>query len=242
MKVRLNKFLASAGVASRRKCDDLILSKRIRVNDKIVTTLGIKIDIDIDEVKFDGKSVHVEKEFIYVILNKPEGVVSTVRDEFKRNTVLDLLPIKDRIWPVGRLDYDSTGLLLLTNDGKLCNFLIHPRYKISKTYHVLLNKQIRPVDLYNFEHGIILDEKKTLPCKVSEIRIINNCSLLEIKISEGRNRQIRRMFEKLGYRVEELQRISFGPLTIAGLQPGEWRYLNRKEINVLKDLVQNVID
>jgi pseudouridine synthase len=242
MIIRLNKYLASAGVAARRKCDDLILSKRIKVNDKVITTLGLKIDTGVDKVKFDGKPVQIEKKFIYIILNKPKGVVTTVRDEFKRITVLDLLPVKERIWPVGRLDYNSTGLLLLTNDGELSNFLIHPRHKVLKTYHVLLNKQIKTKDLYHFEHGIILDEKKTLPCKVSEIRIINNCSYLEINISEGRNRQIRRMFEILGYRVEELERISFGPLTLAELQPGEWRYLHKKEVDILQNLMKNISD
>jgi pseudouridine synthase len=240
MIVRLNKYLASAGIASRRKCDEIILAKRIKVNDILVTELGIKIDTDSDQVKLDDIPVHLTGKLIYIVLNKPKGYVTTVDDEFKRKTVLDLLYIKERIWPVGRLDYDTTGILLLTNDGKLSNFLIHPRYKVKKVYHALLNKPIKPVDLYHFEHGIIIDGKKTLPCKASEIRIVDNRSLIEITITEGRNRQIRSMFESLDYHVEELKRIAFGPITLTDLPCGKWRYLKKNEIDLLKNMMNKV--
>jgi 23S rRNA pseudouridine2605 synthase len=240
MIIRLNKYLASAGVASRRKCDELILAKRIKVNDALITELGIKIDTEIDRVKLDDHPVFLTEEFIYIILNKPGGYITTVRDQFRRKTVLDLVSIKERIWPVGRLDYNTTGILLLTNDGKLSNFLIHPRYKVLKIYHVLLNKPVKPEDLSHFEQGIVIDGKKTLPCRANEVSRTANRSLIEVGITEGRNRQIRIMFESLGYRVEQLQRIAFGPLKLAGLPAGEWRYLTKKEVELLKKIINNV--
>lgn len=233
--IRLNKYLASAGIASRRKCDDYILEGRIKVNGEIVTQLGSRINEDSDQVLFDGEPVRPEIDKKYIILNKPKGVVTTADDPFERNTVIDLIPIKQRIFPVGRLDYDTTGLLLLTNDGPLTNKLIHPKYKIEKIYLVLLNKIIRPVSLYHLKKGIDLDGKKTAPCKISEIRIIDNCSFLEVVLFEGRNRQIRRMFEAEGYEVVELDRIAFGPLTLTGLSRGSWRYLKKSELTDLKE-------
>jgi len=179
-----------------------------------------------------GKST--KRVYLYILLNKPKGIITTAKDEQNRKTVIDLVAIEDRIYPVGRLDQDSTGLLLLTNDGELANQLIHPKYKIPKTYHVLINKTLHPKDAYHFVRGIMLDGKKTAPCKLAEMRIIDNCSYLEITISEGRNRQIRRMFNALGYEVEELDRIAFGSLTLSGLKRGEWRYLNQDEIRQLK--------
>jgi 23S rRNA pseudouridine2605 synthase len=235
--MRLNKFLASAGIASRRKCDDLIQAGRVKVNGEIITTLGHRIDEDSDQIAFDNKVIRSKSDFIYIMLNKPKGVVSTVNDQFKRNTVLDLIPIEQRIFPIGRLDYDTTGLLLLTDDGLLTNQLIHPKYKIKKVYHALLNKAIKPLAVYHLERGIELQGKKTAPCQISEVRVIDNCSLLEVVLYEGRNRQIRRMFNAMGYEVEKLDRIAFGPLTLAGLARGNWRYLSKQEIKRLKNYI-----
>ena len=232
--VRLNKFLASAGLGSRRKCDDYIVAGRIKVNGEIVKTLGVKIDELTDRIAFDGKFLDLDIENLYVILNKPAGIITSAKDEFNRQTVLDLIPIKERIYPVGRLDQDSTGLVFLTNDGELTNQLIHPKYKIPKTYHVLLDKIIRPKDMYHFERGLMLDDKLTARCKLSGIRIIDNCSFLEVILWEGRNRQIRRMFELLEYEVDTLDRIALGPLTLGGLKRGEWRHLTEDEIKKLK--------
>lgn len=232
--MRLNKFLASAGVGSRRKCDDYIVEGRITVNGEVVIKLGSKVDEQKDEVRFDGNPVARRTTLIYILLNKPTGYVTTASDEFNRRTVMDLISLEERVYPVGRLDLESTGLLLMTNDGALTNELIHPRYKIPKTYHVLLNKIIRPVDAYHFERGLMLDDKKTAPCKLSGIRVIDNCSFMEVTIAEGRNRQIRRMFNLLGYEVEELDRIAFGPLNLAGLKRGEWRYLKPSEVEALR--------
>jgi len=236
--MRLNKFLAHAGIASRRKCDDLISAGFVRVNGTIVRELGVTIDENKDTVAFKGKEVRLITEYIYVLLNKPKGAVSTASDEFKRNTVLGLIGIPERIYPVGRLDYDTTGVLLLTNDGELTNRLLHPKYKTEKIYHALINQVVRPIDLHKLQKGIELDDEKTLPCEIREIRIVDNCSYLEIKLREGRNRQIRRMFEALNYSVEELDRISFAGITAGRLQPGKWRYLTQNELEELKEGVR----
>ena len=232
--IRLNKFLASTGIGSRRKCDEYISEGHISVNGEVVNQLGTKIDELHDTVTYKGKKVQPEKKLLYLILNKPKGIITSAKDEYDRNTVLDLIPLNERIFPVGRLDQDTTGLVLLTNDGELTNMMIHPKFKIPKTYHALINKVVHPKDKYHLERGIILNEKKTAPCQVSEIRIIDNCSFLEIILYEGRKRQIRRMFELLGYKVVELDRIGFGSLTLTGLKRGEWRYLTKEEITELK--------
>jgi 23S rRNA pseudouridine2605 synthase len=238
--IRLNKFLAGAGIASRRTCDGYITAGRVRVNGKLVQKLGSKIDETVDKVTFDDQPVQAKVDFIYTILNKPTGIITTASDEYNRQTVLDLLPIEDRIFPVGRLDQDTTGLVFLTNDGDLANQLIHPKYKIPKTYHALLNKKIHPKDMYHFERGLLLDEKMTTTCKLTEMRVIDNCSFVEVIIFEGRNRQIRRMFELLGYEVEALERVAFGPLKLGGLKRGAWRYLTQEEINKLKRFQKNL--
>ena len=235
--MRLNKFLAHAGIASRRKCDDLIRAGLVRVNDKVVNQVGVVIDETKDRVTFKGKPVKLKKRFVYIVLNKPKGVVTTASDQFRRKTVLDLIAIPERIYPIGRLDYNTTGVLLLTDDGDLAHRLLHPNYKVLKVYRVLLNRVIRPIDIHRLQNGVELDGVKTQPCKISELRIVDNGSLVEIELTEGRNRQVRRMFEALNYKVRELERISFAGITASGLAPGEWRYLNKKEVGLLKEKV-----
>ena len=237
MQIRLNKYLASAGVASRRKCDELIMSGKVKVNGEVITKLGLQINEEQDEVEFEGTVVYPVEKKIYIVINKPVGFVSTVKDEHDRKTVIDLLPIRERIFPVGRLDYDSTGVLLLTNDGPLSHRLTHPSYEIEKTYYVLIDKIITAKDLYHIEHGILLEGKKTHPCKASQVRVYDNCSLLSISIHEGRNRQIRRMFESLNYKVQELDRIRFANIDLRGLKRGEWRHLTKNEISKFKQIV-----
>jgi pseudouridine synthase len=232
--MRLNRYLAQAGIASRRKCDDLILQGKVKLNGETVSELGVRIDEFQDEILFEDKPVRLPQKFKYILLNKPAGYVTTAKDEYKRHTVMDLIPIPERIFPVGRLDYDTTGLLLLTNDGQLSNQLLHPKYKFEKTYHVLLDKLIKPIALHHLQQGVELDGKKTAPCKIHQIRVIDNCSFLEVRIHEGRNRQIKRMFELYDYEVEELDRIGFGPLTLTGVKRGEWRYLKQAEVDSLK--------
>ncbi len=233
--MRLNKYLAHAGVASRRKSDDLIKAGYVKVNGQTVRKMGVVIDVEKDEVTFKGYRINLGETYTYVLLNKPQGVVTTANDQFKRAQVVDLIAIPERIYPVGRLDYDTTGVLLLTNDGELTNRLLHPNYKVEKVYRLLLNRRIRPVDLHHLRAGVILEGKRTLPCKINELRIVENKSFLEVELTEGRNRQIRKMFELLGYRVVELDRISFAGLTAGGLHRGEWRYLKEKEVAKLKE-------
>ena len=240
--IRLNRFLAMAGVGSRRSCDNYIVEGRVSVNKQPVTRLGVRIDPDVDEVYFDGKRVERVKEFIYILMNKPLRTVTTVKDEKRRKTVIDLLGISERLFPVGRLDYYTSGALLITNDGELAYYLIHPRFEVKKVYRVMLNKIIRPIDLHHFQTGIMLDERKTAPCKVRELRRMGNRSYLEVELHEGRNRQIRRMFDALGYHVEELHRLSFAGLNVTDLKPGEWRELTAKEVEMLKSLVASQKD
>ncbi len=235
--IRLNKFLAHAGIASRRKCDDYIKQGLVTVNGELITALGVSIDREKDTVTFKGKEIKYKEPGVYLVLNKPAGVVSTLKDEFKRDTIMNYIDIPQRVYPVGRLDYETTGVLLLTNDGELTNLLLHPRYKVIKVYHTLINKRVRPADLYYLRKGVDLGVEHTLPCEINEIRIIDNQSFLEIKLRQGINRQIRRMFELFGYEVEELERISIAGITAHGLKRGEWRYLSDKEISHLKNEV-----
>lgn len=235
--MRLNKFLAHAGIASRRRCDDLIMAGLVKVNGQKVDRMGVVIDETKDVVTFKGQPVSLAEKCVYVLLNKPSGVVTTASDEFKRSTVIDLIGIPERIYPVGRLDYETKGVLLLTNDGELTHHMLHPGFKVEKIYRVLLDRKIKPVDLHYLRAGVELDGKMTQPCEINEMRIVDNCSFLEVKLKEGRNRQIRRMFELFEYSVEELERVSFAGLTSSGLQAGEWRYLSGEEVRRLKERI-----
>jgi 23S rRNA pseudouridine2605 synthase len=235
--IRLNKFLAHAGIASRRKCDEHIKNGLVTVNGEMVTALGVTIDERKDVVTFKGKEIKYKEPGVYLILNKPAGVISSVKDEFKRDTIMNFIDIPQRVYPIGRLDYETTGVLLLTNDGELTNLLLHPRYKVEKVYRALIDRRVRPVDLHHLRNGVQLDDEKTLPCEINELRIIDNQSFLEIKLRQGLNRQIRRMFELFGYQVEELERISFAGITAHGLKQGEWRYLTNEEITHLRNEV-----
>lgn len=235
--IRLNRFLAMAGISSRRKCDELIQQGKVEVNGQKITQMAYRVNPDKDTIKFEGKVVSVRHEFIYILMNKPLFTVSTAHDEKGRKTVIDLVQIPERLYPVGRLDYNTTGALLITNDGDLTYYLIHPRFEVKKVYRALLNKLIRPIDLHHLQTGIDLDGFKTSPCKIKEIRIIDNCSYLEIEMHEGKNRQIRRMLQALDYEVEELERIEFAGIRVNDLKPGEWRELTSQEVKRLKKLV-----
>jgi 23S rRNA pseudouridine2605 synthase len=234
--IRLNRFMAQSGVAARRKCDELITQGKVKVNGEIVSELGLVIDEEQDTIEYDGKILSQPSEYTYVVLNKPSDVITAVDDKYRRKTVVELVEIAKRIYPVGRLDYNTTGVLLLTDDGDLTNKLLHPRFKASKIYTVLLDKRLRPVDLHHLQKGIEIEDYKTQPCKIREIRAIDNCSFLEIELREGRKRQIRLMFEQLNYVVEKLDRISFAGITYKGLKQGQWRYLTDKEVERLKQV------
>ena len=222
--IRLQKLLAKAGVASRRKAELLIQEGRVFVNGKAVTELGAKAQTT-DEISVNGKKI-VFEEKKYVMLHKPMGVISSAKDNFGRKTVLDLVPRNVRLFPVGRLDYDTSGLILLTNDGEWANNLMHPSKKISKTYIAKVRGLPTENDLRAFREGLVIDGKKTAP---SDIMMISD-NAVKIVLFEGRNRQVRKMCDAIGLEIVSLMRISIGSLELGRLKPGEWRYLTASEV------------
>jgi 23S rRNA pseudouridine2605 synthase len=234
--IRLNKFLAMAGVGSRRSNDELIVSGVVRVNGKKVDELGAKVDPNRDVVTVNGNAVHVAQRNVYILLNKPKDCITTLSDEKDRTTVLDYVRVKQRVFPVGRLDRNTTGALLLTNDGELTNSLIHPRFEVEKTYKVSLDKPLKGEDLLRLKRGVRLEDGMA---RASEIEFVEGSKRMRVFISihEGRNREVRRLFEALKYDVKYLDRVSFAGLGYSGLQRGEWRYLTNAEIRFLQELV-----
>jgi len=230
--MRINKYLASCGVASRRASEKYILDGRVTVNGKTVTDLATQIDEQQDVVQVDDKTVHPARKTMYVLLHKPKDVITTVHDERGRRTVMDLVDVKESLFPVGRLDRDTEGLLLLTNDGEMANRLMHPSYKIMKTYRVRLNKKFHPDDFDRLESGIELEDGKTAPCRARYYT--DEPNRVELQMHEGRKRQIRRMFEALGYRIRHLKRVQYGPIFLKGVERGEWRFLKAGEIKQLR--------
>ena len=230
---RLNQFISRSGVTSRRKADILIESGKIKVNGKIVKKLGTKVSVE-DKIEFNRKQITIQR-YKYLVLNKPKNFITTLSDEKKRKTVLDLInnACAERLFPVGRLDKNTTGVLLFTNDGDLSQKLIHPKHKIKKEYHVSLNKKISMLDFEKIKKGIDLEDGKI---KVDEIRIINNTYNKELLLTlhSGRNRIVRRIFEFLDYEVLKLDRILFAGISKKNTPRGKWRFLNNKEIGFLK--------
>lgn len=231
---RLNKFLADCGISSRRKCDLLIQSGKVAVNGQLILSLGSQIDETKDIITVEGKRVSAPDRFHYILLNKPKGYVTTVSDELKRKTVIDLLPKNVRLFPVGRLDKDTTGVLLLTTDGELAYLLTHPKFDIEKVYRVQISQSIQRDQLRKLEAGIMLDDGLTRSC---QIKIISkDRKRLEMVLKEGRKREIKRMLSALGYDVIDLERIRFAFLNVGRLKRGEWRNLSLAEINKLKKI------
>ena len=233
---RLQKYLANAGIASRRKCEELILQGKVEVNGNVVTELGTKVTSK-DVVKYDGKIVKPEEEKIYILLNKPIGYITTAHEQFGRDKVLDLIKINKRIVPVGRLDMYTSGALILTNDGELVNKLTHPKNEIDKTYNVTLKGKITESEIESLKNGVIIDDDYlTKPAKVKILKIDEekNISRVQIIIHEGKNRQIRKMCEAIDKKVLALHRSKIGTLDVKDLKPGEWRYLNSSEIKSIK--------
>lgn len=228
-KQRVQKVLAAAGVASRRVCEDMIEEERILVNGEIAT-LGDKVDPLVDELRVDGVVVSVDPTRRTVLLNKPVGVISTAEDTHDRETVVDLVGAEERLFPVGRLDADSEGLILLTNDGGLTQRLTHPSFGVDKEYLVSVEGSPKPGALRNLREGVELDDGKTSPAKVSELQP----GLLRFVIHEGRNRQIRRMCEAVGHPVTRLVRTRIGTITDTTLGPGEWRDVEAQELRELE--------
>lgn len=237
MELRLQKFLAKAGVASRRASEKLILQGKVKVNDKIVKKLGTKVNPKVDIVKVNNKICQIEREKIYIKINKPKGVLTTVKDPLGRPTVMDMLiDIEERIYPVGRLDMDSEGLLILTNDGQATYKLTHPKFEVTKTYLVCVEKLMKKHTIEKLENGIILQDGPTYPAKVKICKIDKGTSIFQIKIHEGRNRQIRRMCDAVGHPVIDLKRTHIGSISLNGLNSGEWCYMSKKEIQYIKNL------
>ena len=233
-KIRLNKYISNSGICSRREADKYITAGLISVNDIIISKLGSKVNEN-DIVKFNGQKVNIEKK-IYVLLNKPKNYITTTKDPKNRKTVMELIKnsSKTRLYPVGRLDRKTTGLLLFTNDGEIAKKLTHPRYKVEKLYHVILNKNLKKIDYDLIIKGLNLEDGKVF---VDELSYANNKkNELGVKIHIGKNRIIRRIFEKLNYNVIKLDRVMLAGLTKKNLQRGCWRYLNKQEIDFLKML------
>jgi len=239
METRLNKFLAHAGVCSRREADRWIAEGRISVNGKVVFELGEKIDPAKDRVQANGKPVRGgEERPLYILLNKPAGRVVSVSDPFGRPTVMGLLKhLPARVYPVGRLDLDTEGALLLTNDGDLALRLTHPRFGVVKVYEVRVDGEPREADLEKARHGLFLEGRRTAPARVLLVRHSHRHATLKVEIHEGRKREIRKMFEALGFPVASLIRTEFAGLTLDELKPGQWRYLRTAEVRRLKKLV-----
>lgn len=233
--MRLQKFMAHAGVASRRKCEEIIEAGRVKVNGETVTEQGVQVEEN-DKVTVDGKPLRIPKSNHYILLNKPRGVVSTADDNKGRKTVLDIVPVAKgcRLYPVGRLDMDSSGLLLLTDDGELTQHLLHPKYELEKTYRVTVKGVIDEDTAKKLSSGVQLKDGMTSPATFRILEHRNAKTRLECTIHEGRNRQIRRMFEAVGAEVVELERIQMGPLKLGQLGKGEYRPLREKEIRMLK--------
>ena len=231
---RLQKILARAGVASRRRAEDLILAGRVRVGGRVVTELGAKADARRDAIQVDGRRIVVEKP-VYVLLHKPRGVVSTMRDPERRKTVAELVRgAAGRVVPVGRLDYKTSGVLLLTNDGEFANGLLHPSKRVPRVYVTKVRGEMSEDDLEQWRRGVVLDGKKTNPAEARLLRHESGKTWLELTLREGQNRQIVRMGEATGFPVMRLARTEFAGLTIDGLKPGRWRYLTSKELTALK--------
>lgn len=234
--MRINKFLAECGVDSRRNCDKLIEDGAVKVNGK-VCSLGAEIDENNDNITVKGKNINQLKKFDYYIMNKPKGYVCTVKDEKDRKTVMDLLPKNlGRIYPVGRLDYDTEGLLIFTNDGDLTFRLTHPKNEVPKTYTLKIEGSISDESLEKLRGGVTIDGVKTNKSNVRIIETDKNYTKLNITITEGRNRQVRKMFEAVGKEVIFLKRIKIGDLSIKGLNRGDVRKLNKEEIEYLKNI------
>lgn len=231
---RLQKFMARCGIASRREAENIILAGRVKVNKKIVTELGTKVDTDNDKVFLDGELIRPEKKLYYIMLNKPKGYVTTAKDEFDRKTVMELVAdIDARLYPVGRLDYDSEGLLLLTNDGDFAYRMTHPTQHIPKKYHAIVSGTPDVGHVMKLRCGVAIDGYVTKPARVDIAETRENTTQLNITISEGKNRQIRKMCEAIGFPVIKLKRVSIGNVHLGNLPKGKWRHLSEGELNIL---------
>jgi len=237
--MRLQRFLARAGVASRRGSEDLMTAGRVRVNGHLTTELGAKVDPLTDIVEVDGVRVALSGAPIYIALNKPAGCVTTMSDPQGRPTVAELVPASEHagLFPVGRLDRDTTGLLLFTTDGELSHRLLHPRWKVPKRYVAVVEGSLDGREVRRLEEGVVLDDGVTAPASVNVLECRDGSTVAEITIREGRKRQVRRMFAAVGHPVSELHRASFGPVELGSIEPGAWRPLDDAEVASLREAV-----
>lgn len=234
MEARLQKIISQAGIASRRAAESIILEGRVEVDGQVIRELGGKYDPELVEIRVDGKIISAPEAHVYYLLNKPKGYVSTASDERGRRTVLDLLPeIKERIYPIGRLDMNTEGLLLLTNDGELMNGLLHPRYEVQKTYVARIATGLSEAALRALREGVKLEDGLTAPARVRVLETAPGRTRVEVTIHEGRNRQVRRMFKAVGHEVLALKRTAFAGLSLEGVRRGEHRALTEEEIRSL---------
>lgn len=234
---RLQKVIASSGYTSRRKAEELILQGKVLVNGKVIRELGVKVSGS-DTITVEGKTLNSDIKKVYYLLNKPRGVISSVSDEKNRKTVVDLIKTNERIYPVGRLDYDTTGLILLTNDGELANKLMHPSHEVEKTYIAKLEGILNKSAIDALKRGVVVEGRKVkiVRFKIKKKDIVKETSLVEVTIIEGRNHIVKKLFKELGYEVEKLTRVSLAFLSIDGLKSGEYRELSLKEVKKLYSL------
>lgn len=240
---RLQKVIAQFGYCSRRKAEELITNNKVKVNGEIINTLGFKVNSN-DFIEVEGKELTNKQDKVYFLLNKPRGIVTTSSDDKGRKTVLDLIKTDKRIYPVGRLDYDTSGLILITNDGDLTNFLTHPKNNVEKVYVAKIRGIITKNDLAKLCNGVFINGVKTSKCKAKIIRLDkkNNCSIVKLIIHEGHNHQVKNMFKAIGFEVLKLKRESISFLTLDGLKSGEYRELNIKEVKKLYGEKNNQTD
>jgi 23S rRNA pseudouridine2605 synthase len=237
MAERLQKVMAEFGVASRRKAEEIIAAGRVKVNGIQVTEPGTKVDKEKDVIEVDGKLIKGPDSKVYILLNKPVGYITSAKDQFGRPTVLDLVKgVGVRVFPIGRLDYDTEGLILLTNDGELTYRITHPRHNIDKTYKALIKGEADARDIEAFAAGLAVEDYVASPAKLEIIRYSKGNSIVEITIHEGRNRQVRKMCSAIGHEVMRLKRIRIGKLGLGTLKTGEWRYLSDTEVEYLYKL------
>lgn len=235
-KERLQKVMAHAGVASRRKSEDIIQQGRVAVNGETVTELGTKVDPERDRITVDGESIAVTEEYTYIALHKPTDVIATADDPRGRTTVLDLVDVDERVYPAGRLDADSEGLVLLTNDGELTYKLTHPSFEHQKEYHVRVAGRPSPEKLERLRSGVRLEDGLTAPAEVELLHRAGNDTWLKMILHEGRNRQIRRMTDAVGHPVRQLLRVRMGPIELGDLAAGQWRHLTPSEVEQLREV------
>ncbi|OAA82827.1 pseudouridine synthase [Clostridium ljungdahlii] len=234
---RLQKYMAYCGIASRRKCESIILQGRVKVNGVTIKSLGTKIDDKIDIITVDNAEIEKESKTVYILLNKPTGYVSTVKDDRGRNTILDIVKVKERIYPIGRLDYNTSGIIILTNDGEVYNKVAHPKMEKNKVYVAVIKGIPSKEDIEKFKNGVNIDGYITAKADFNILNInkSKNNSKVRIKIHEGKNRQIRKMCDAIGHPVISLTRISIGNINVGNLEEGKWRYLNDDEIKYIKN-------